>query len=322
MNDENEVVVNLEPILRKTVEGTPVKLVEELPALPIEHCILSVIVHPDTDKEFKGLVRGDALIPPWIPTRAATKKVSDIVYKLHVDTPEELAAIEKARQDMALNNPERFEKMEHARKHREVSLEYKDVAREVVCVGCGKKQPIAPANVLKRAKAKGVSHQEWTAQFKCQECAPTPRGRPINPKYALMPRELKCSEPNCGFIQKVSPSGLEKAAMVSGKPFNQYVREWKCKLHREHREHHFSKAARLARGDKPKETTVATETSHHRGRVADPRWNGMAKQLVCHYSGCSKVQPQHPSLTLAAAERQGLSFDEFVQGWKCRIHRK
>ena len=57
-----------EPRLRTTLGGTKVVLVEEHAALPQEHVLLLVIVHPgDVTREYRTYVRGDALVPPYLP---------------------------------------------------------------------------------------------------------------------------------------------------------------------------------------------------------------------------------------------------------------
>ena len=225
---------------------------------------------------------------------------------------------------------ELVDRMGHARAFRKARADYEGVAKSVVCCKCGAEQDIAPAQVLKRAEKAGVNHVDWAKDFLCQKCHPTKgRGRQASSKWALLPKSLKCSHEGCTFEQKQHPSMTEKMAKAKGIGFNEFVATWKCKAHRAAKPHHFSKEGRALRGipaAKAKAVKVNSpneaKTKGHRGRVADPKWAGKAKSLVCHFAGCKKVQPQHPSLTLKAAEKAGKTFEEFVGSWMCREHRK
>ena len=319
-----ETIDSLEPLMRKTDAGVPIKLIEEVLSVPKEHVTVRCIVYPDNDQRtFTMTIRGDSMIPRYRSTHEGQIKHSEIVYKMpeiQIEAPVTLDA-----EGNKVVAPEVLERLAKARGSRKQNPEFTGIPNEINCTKCGEPKLLVKANVLKYAKADGKTVEEYLKTYECPACSPRKKGKTTNAKWLGLPKELHCSEAGCTFVKPQHPSATELAAKAAGVGFNEYIQGWKCKLHREHRPHHFSKAARVARGDKPKAkklVKVATETNHRRGRVADPRWNGMAKELVCHFPGCKKVQPQHPSLTVKAAKHAGLSFEEFVGSWKCRKHRK
>ena len=141
-----------------------------------------------------------------------------------------------------------------------------------------------------------------------------------------MPQSLSCHFPGCNFVLNQHPAATEKQAAQSGKGFNEFCDTWLCRTHRPKKEHHFSKSARMARGEVSKtkvdNPVVQNGQPKHRGRTADPKWAGMTSELHCCVKDCVKIQKQHPSLTLKAAQLHGQTFDQFVNHWRCKLHRK
>ena len=315
---------SIAPVLRKTDANVPIQLLEEVLSCPKEHVTVRCIVYPDnSQRQFTMTIRGDSMIPRYRSTHEGQVKHSDVQYKMpdmKIEAPVVLDA-----EGNKVVSPEILEKMAKARRGRKASaIDYSKISDDIACSKCGTEKKLGKYAIGAKAKALGVTIDELLKTFLCSACNPKKRGRQASAKYAGLPTQVACSEVGCRFTQKQQPAASEKAAKAAGLGFNEYIKSWKCKFHRGHKAHHFSKEARAERGEVAKvyaPVKAPAEAKPHRGRVADPKWVGMAKELVCHHSGCKKVQPQHPSLTLAAANRAGLNFEEFVGGWKCRQHR-
>jgi hypothetical protein len=112
--------------------------------------------------------------------------------------------------------------MEKMRRRRR--MKYEGVPREVVCCGCGLKQKMAPAQIVKRAEKEVRSIENWVKEFRCQKCNPVKRGRKADPKYAHLPKELVCK---CGNKVNTSPSAIvtraKKLGITPEEVVNQYV---------------------------------------------------------------------------------------------------
>lgn len=59
-----------------------------------------------------------------------------------------------------------------------------------------------------------------------------------------------------------------------------------------------------------------------RGRKVSSKWALLPKSLKCSHPGCDFVQKQHPSMTEKMAKAKGIGFNEYVETWKCKIHRE
>lgn len=116
------------------------------------------------------------------------------------------------------------QRMNHARgKRRE---RFVGVPREAVCCKCGKKQPLSPANIIKRADKAGRSIENWIKEFQCQNCNGT-KGRKANPKYAHLPKELVCA---CGNKVKTNSTAIISAAERRKITPEEYVKQYKCQV--------------------------------------------------------------------------------------------
>jgi Rieske Fe-S protein len=233
------------------------------------------------------------------------------------------SGIVQAQAQITLNQTD---KMAHARKHRASSSEYVGIPREVTCCKCGGTKAIAPALVIKRSTLKKITPEEYAKGYVCLECNPNQRGRKANPKYANLPKEIKCNHPDCKFVQKQHPSMTEKLADAKGVTFSEYVAAWKCKEHRVKKVHHFTQERldREARGEvkAPKTAKKREGEGKRRGRVANPAFEGIAKELTCNHEGCTVKQNQHPSISIKAAEGKGITLDKYFGSWKCKEHRE
>lgn len=235
----------LEPIFRKTINGTPVKLIEYYPGCPKDHVMVKVLAYPKQegqDKSFQINVRGDDLIPPFASTQEAPIKRYDQVFIRDTGpTAEEKAALKLAADaaeaaDAASLDPAvikaRQERMANARKHRSVNNDYTGVPDDVKCSKCNQVKTVGKYVVVKRAKADGKDVDTWIKTFQCPVCNPKKRGRQPSAKYANLPKELNCHHEGCTFVQKQHPSITEKAARAANVGFNVYVATWKCRPHR------------------------------------------------------------------------------------------
>jgi rubredoxin len=216
--------------------------------------------------------------------------------------------------------------MEHARKHRQPNPEFNGIPDTIVCTNSGESKKVVKANVLKYAKADNISIEDYVKNFQCPTCNPRKKGRQTSGKYALLPKSLVCHFEGCNKVLVQHPSMTEKQAQAAGVGFNEFCEKWMCKEHRPKKAHYFSKEARENRGEKVnipvKGTNEPKMGTGRRGRQASEKWAGMASELKCNHEGCTKIQKQHPSLTMAAAKRHGKTFEEFLNTWKCKEHRK
>jgi hypothetical protein len=225
--------------------------------------------------------------------------------------------------NIAMVKSQVIDKMDHVRKHRKSSEDYIGVPREVTCSKCQKVQAMAPAQVIKRATAKGIDPHEFAKVFVCLECDPSQRGRKASGKYANMTKELKCTHEGCTFVCKQHPSMTEKAAEKKGMTFTEYVNSWKCKEHRVKKVHHFTQAKldREASGKGKIKVEKVIGEKKHKGRASSGKYDGISGELHCTHPGCKFIQRQHASLSIKAAEVKGISLQEFFANWKCKEHR-
>jgi hypothetical protein len=209
-------------------------------------------------------------------------------------------------------------------KHHKTREEYVGVPRVFTCHECGKTQDIAPALVIQRAKAKGITVEEFEKIWVCSECNPVKRGKPANPKYFGIPKEFKCAHEGCTEKCEQHPSITMKVAEKAGKTWQEFTASWFCKSHRVKKEHHFTrmKREREARGEikvpKTAKKRVDGEVKR-RGRVANPAFDGIPKHLTCT---CGATQIQHPSISIKMAEAKGVSLDKYFSDWRCKTHRE
>lgn len=217
---------------------------------------------------------------------------------------------------------------EERRLGRQPKAEYEGIPREIKCIRCGEMQVIAPANVLKYVEKAGQTIGEWVEQFKCSDCEPRRRGKQPSEKWLNLPREIHCCENGCEFVLKQHPSMTDKLAKVKGISFEEYVAIWKCKEHREKKPHHFTvmKESRLEKESKESKVEVKepvkTAMKGHRGRQANPIYDGLPKGLTCCIEGCGFFQVQHPSISIKIAGSKGLDLKEYMGNWKCKDHRE
>lgn len=116
------------------------------------------------------------------------------------------------------------------------------------------------------------------------------RGRKGDPELVGIPRELTCTNPNCGSCKKtikVNPRMVIKQAARKQQTVVEYVAAWKCPECEPRR----------------------------RGKAPSAKWLNAPRELVC--KKCGKVQPQHPSMTEKQADAAGKKFTEFVDTWLC-----
>ena len=213
-------------------------------------------------------------------------------------------------------------------KHHKSREEYIGVPRSFVCHECNGTKTFPPAMVLQKAKAKGMTIEEFEKAFICNECKPAPRGKKANPKYANYPRVMKCNHPECTFSTPQQPSLTEKLMTDKGLSLEEYCKSYFCKEHRPKKVHHFTqmKLDREARGEvKPPKTAKkrlgdeVTGEVKRRGRVANPAFDGIPKHLTCT---CGATQIQHPSISIKMAEAKGVSLDKYFSDWRCKTHRE
>jgi hypothetical protein len=206
--------------------------------------------------------------------------------------------------------------------------EHEGIPREIKCIRCGDMQVIAPANVLKYMEKAGQTVEEFVNCFKCSDCEPRHRGKQPSEKWLNLPREIHCCENGCTFVLKQHPSMTDKQAKDKGISFEEFVTTWKCKEHREKKPHHFTvmKEARLAKeskeGNVESNKPVKVTGKGHRGRQANPIYDGLPKGLTCCVSGCGFFQVQHPSISIKIAESKGVDLKEYMGNWKCKEHRE
>ena len=117
-----------------------------------------------------------------------------------------------------------------------------------------------------------------------------------------------------------------KAAEKLGIGHIEFITNWKCKLHRVKKMHHFTKEKleRIANGTQKvskEKVKIASDNNEvkHRGRKANPAFDGIAKGLTC---SCGFFQAQHPSISIKIAEKKGMTLESYMSSWKCKSHRK
>ena len=194
------------------------------------------------------------------------------------------------------------EKMDHVRKHRVKNPEFANLPSTIKCSKCEDEKNVPKAQIIKRAKAKNITPEEFIKIFVCLKCDPSARGKKPSAKWASLPKELKCTHIGCDAIQKQHPSMTEKAAEVKGITFSEYVASWKCKIHREKKPHQFSKEEREARGKK--------------GRPANPEYVDIPKEVNC--KGCGKLVKLVPANIIEKAGILKMEVKDLVANYKCR----
>ena len=205
------------------------------------------------------------------------------------------------------------DRMNHARKFRQKKALYIGMPTEVTCCKCDEPQKMVPAQIIKRAEAKGMPWKEWIKIFACQRCVPT-KGRRSNPKYANVPKTVHCCEPGCTFEQTQAPSQTEKLAISKNLTIEKYLASWKCKTHRPHKPHQFSKegvalreAAALAAG---------TPIERRRGRPANPAFAGIPKTTICIV--CKKEVTIVAQNILTKADILGITKEQLIADYHCK----
>lgn len=208
-------------------------------------------------------------------------------------------------------------------KHRVHHSEYLGIPKEFCCKSCGGTKILAPAIVIARSKAKGQTVEDFEKNFECSGCKPMRKGKEANPKYKGLSKVLKCTENGCGVEKGQHPSMTIKAAEALNMTYSDYLASWKCKEHRTKKVHHFTKEklAREARGEVKvkKEPKVKDGVIRHRGKKANPAYDGLPKGLTCH---CGFFQVQHPSISIKVAGEKGIALEDYFKNWKCKEHRE
>ena len=303
-----ETLDSLEPLMRKTENGTPIKLIEEVLSVPKEHVTVRCIVYPDNDQRmFTLAIRGDSMIPRYRSTHEGQIKHSEIQYKMpdmKIEAPVTLDA-----EGNKVVSPEVLERLAKARKGRKPSdIDYSKVSDEITCSKCGAEKKLGKYAIGAKAKGLGVTIDEFLKTFLCSECNPKKRGRQASAKYAGLPTQVVCSEAGCGFTQKQHPAASEKAAVAAGLGFNEYIQTWKCKLHRAKKAHHFSKEAEVAR-------VAAGGVPKKRGRQPNPLYIGLPRFATCIV--CKKTVPVVPAQLIEKANILGITVEQLVANYKC-----
>lgn len=194
------------------------------------------------------------------------------------------------------------EKMDHARKHRVKNPEFANLPSTIKCTKCEDEKNVPPAQIIKRAKAKNITPEEFIKIFVCLKCDPSQRGRKASAKYANMAKELHCSHEGCSVTKKQHPSMTEKAAEAAGITYTEYVNTWLCKEHKPAKPHHFSKEGREVRGRK--------------GRPANPEHADIPKEINC--KGCGKLVKLVPANIIEKAGILKMEVKDLVANYKCR----
>ena len=102
----------------------------------------------------------------------------------------------------------------------------------IVCIQCGKKLNIAACTLLKRIEKisadKGVEYtvEDYVAEYKCQKCSPSTRGRKSNPEYVNLPRKLVCNK--CKVAKPCAPSYLVQRAKAKNITVKELVDGYLC----------------------------------------------------------------------------------------------
>lgn len=196
------------------------------------------------------------------------------------------------------------DRMDHARKHRVKNPELAGLPSVIKCSKCGGEKNVIPAQILKRAKAKNITPEEFIKVFVCLTCDPSQRGKKVSAKYANMTKELKCTHEGCCVTKIQHPSATEKAAGVAGLTFAEYVAAWKCKEHKEKRVHQFSKEGMAARG------------VTGRGRKPNPLFANIPKEVTC--KGCGVMVKVVPQQLVIKAGKLKKDVMELVNDYRCR----
>lgn len=120
------------------------------------------------------------------------------------------------------------ERMDHARKHRR--NKYPNVPDSVTCCNCGKEQKMSPGSIVKNAEKWAAKNQlildieGWIKRWKCQRCAPSPRGRKSTGK--CKPIELHCHK--CTNIVTYPTNVLLKRAEKKNLTLEKFIEKWEC----------------------------------------------------------------------------------------------
>ena len=329
-----ETIDSLEPTIRVlTGSSTKIKLLDEVLTFPKSQVLVRCLVHCDKDdqRSFILAIRGDDMFPRYSTTREAKLREFDQKYIVRERYDKVEAPVALDAEGNKVVAPEVLERLAKARvaaragRGRTSDIDYSKVPDTILCSKCTAETNLGKYQIGGRAKKAGVTIEAWIADYLCPVCNPVKKGKQVSAKWAGLPTELHCHAEGCSFVKKQHPSATEIAAKAADIGFNAYVATWLCKEHKVKKAHQFSKEGRVARGEisKPKvEKPIPSisEGHKHRGRVADPRWAGMAKELIC--KGCGAKKIQHPSITLKAAIGKKLDYEFYVDTWKCKACKK
>lgn len=99
----------------------------------------------------------------------------------------------------------------------------RDLPKEYTCTECHKVQIIQAGAIEKRLKTLGVTLEEYTANFKCQDCFST-KGRRRNPEKP--PTECVCTR--CKAVNVIGFSVLEKRVNRLNIKLEDYLAKYTC----------------------------------------------------------------------------------------------
>jgi hypothetical protein len=172
---------------------------------------------------------------------------------------------------------------------------------ELACP-CGFKTKQHPSVIAKNAEAAGMSYEDFVKAYRCRSCKPattnttTTRGRKMSPDspWFGLAKEVKCTNPECGKVQKQHASITQSQADKAGKTFDEYVATWKCMACRPNGE-------KRGRGNTTTTTTTGTN---------------IPNKTVC--KGCNKSVNIVASNIIEKAAILGITPEELVNNYKCR----
>lgn len=206
-------------------------------------------------------------------------------------SPEEQKKLEEGVHEETQGVKDLMEKARAARRSR-----YDNVPRELECIQCHSKKPIAPGTLVTRVEKirddKGLSTysvEDYVKVYKCRKCNPF-KGKQCDPellkKYEHLPKELVCSK--CSGKVNVVPSVLLKRIEKLGVTIEKYVAEFKC------------------------QTCFSTK-----GRKRNPELANVPKELVCNK--CKMAKPCPPSGIAQRAKLKGKTIEEFLKSYFCQV---
>lgn len=114
------------------------------------------------------------------------------------------------------------------KKGRATNPAFAHLPKELICK-CGHKVSTSPASIVQRATQKGMTPEEFIAQYQCQKCNPTKGqfGKKKSQKANEFPTETICI--GCKLPVKIVKANIEEKAAILGITAMELVKNYKCR---------------------------------------------------------------------------------------------